>query len=179
MCRNIKMLFNFDPPVTPEEIRAASLQYVRKISGFNKPSKANEAAFLAAIDEVADGLHPSAPFARNQCAAKEPRRRSGQGERPEARRDSASSSLRRQRKPLFDFSSQRRRLWIGDAVHRHIGLLAMHHQDQVVEIRITRVSLIQVLGIADIDRIRLRSAAATDDIADPGMFKPLVIVHMP
>jgi hypothetical protein len=47
------MLFNFDPPVTPEEIRAASLQYVRKISGSNKPSKANEAAFLAAIDEVA------------------------------------------------------------------------------------------------------------------------------
>src|SRR5208283_2022726 len=53
MCRNIKMLFNFDPPVTDEEIRAASLQYVRKISGVNKPSKANAAAFLAAIDEVA------------------------------------------------------------------------------------------------------------------------------
>jgi hypothetical protein len=53
MCRNIKMLFNFDPPVTEEEIRAASLQFVRKISGFNKPSKANEAAFLAAVDEVA------------------------------------------------------------------------------------------------------------------------------
>jgi hypothetical protein len=53
MCRNIKMLFNFDPPVTDEEIRAASLQFVRKISGFNKPSKPNEAAFLAAIDEVA------------------------------------------------------------------------------------------------------------------------------
>ena len=53
MCRNIKMLFNFDPPVTDDEIRAASLQYVRKISGFNKPSKANEAAFLAAIEEVA------------------------------------------------------------------------------------------------------------------------------
>ncbi len=53
MCRNIKMLFNFDPPVTPEEIRAASLQYVRKISGFNKPSKVNEAAFLSAIEEVA------------------------------------------------------------------------------------------------------------------------------
>jgi hypothetical protein len=53
MCRNIKTLFNFDPPVTDEEIRAASLQFVRKISGFNKPSKANEAAFLAAIDEVA------------------------------------------------------------------------------------------------------------------------------
>lgn len=54
MCRNIKTLFNFEPPVTPEEIQAASLQFVRKISGFNKPSKANEAAFLAAIDEVAE-----------------------------------------------------------------------------------------------------------------------------
>jgi hypothetical protein len=53
MCRNIKTLFNFDPPVTEEEIRAASLQFVRKISGFNKPSKANEGAFLAAIEEVA------------------------------------------------------------------------------------------------------------------------------
>ena len=53
MCRNIKMLFNFDPPVTDEEIRAASLQYVRKISGFNKPSKANEEAFLTAVGEVA------------------------------------------------------------------------------------------------------------------------------
>jgi hypothetical protein len=53
MCRNIKMLFNFDPPVTPQEVRAASLQFVRKISGFNKPSKANEAAFLAAVDDVA------------------------------------------------------------------------------------------------------------------------------
>ncbi len=53
MCRNIKTLFNFDPPVTPEEIRDASLQFVRKISGFNKPSKANEAAFLSAVDEIA------------------------------------------------------------------------------------------------------------------------------
>ena len=53
MCRNIKTLFNFDPPVTEEEIQAASLQFVRKISGFNKPSQANEAAFLAAIDEIA------------------------------------------------------------------------------------------------------------------------------
>jgi hypothetical protein len=53
MCRNIKTLFNFDPPVTEEEIRAASLQFVRKISGFNKPSKANEAAFYAAIDDIA------------------------------------------------------------------------------------------------------------------------------
>ena len=53
MCRNIRTLFNFEPPVTEEEIRAASLQFVRKISGFNKPSKANEAAFDRAIDEVA------------------------------------------------------------------------------------------------------------------------------
>ncbi len=53
MCRNIKTLFNFDPPVTPEEVRAASLQFVRKISGFNKPSQANEASFAAAVDEVA------------------------------------------------------------------------------------------------------------------------------
>jgi hypothetical protein len=52
MCRNIKNLFNFDPPVTPEEIRASSLQFVRKISGFSKPSKANEAAFQAAVEEV-------------------------------------------------------------------------------------------------------------------------------
>ena len=53
MCRNIKMLFNFEPPVTPEEVRAASLQYVRKISGFSKPSKANEVAFAAAVDGIA------------------------------------------------------------------------------------------------------------------------------
>jgi hypothetical protein len=53
MCRNIKTLFNFDPPVTEEEVRAASLQFVRKISGFTKPSKANEAAFQAAIEEIA------------------------------------------------------------------------------------------------------------------------------
>ncbi len=53
MCRNIKVLFNFDPPVTDDEVRAASLQFVRKISGFTKPSKANEAAFLRAVDDVA------------------------------------------------------------------------------------------------------------------------------
>jgi hypothetical protein len=53
VCRNIKTLFNFEPPVTDEEIRGAALQFVRKISGFNKPSKANEASFLAAVDEVA------------------------------------------------------------------------------------------------------------------------------
>jgi hypothetical protein len=53
MCRNIKTLFNFDPPATDEEIRAASLQFVRKLSGFNAPSKLNEAAFQRAVDEVA------------------------------------------------------------------------------------------------------------------------------
>jgi hypothetical protein len=52
MCRNIRTLFNFDPPVTPEEVQAASLQFVRKICGFTKPSKANEGAFLAAVDEI-------------------------------------------------------------------------------------------------------------------------------
>ena len=68
MCRNIKTLFNFDPPVTEDEVRAASLQFVRKITGFNKPSKANEAAFNAAIDEIAGiaarllhGLDTTAP----------------------------------------------------------------------------------------------------------------------
>ena len=53
MCRNIRTLFNFDPPVTEEEVRAASLQFVRKISGFTKPSKANEDAFLDAVDQIA------------------------------------------------------------------------------------------------------------------------------
>jgi len=68
MCRNIKTLFNFDPPASDEEIRAASLQFVRKLSGFNKPSQANEAAFNRAIDECAsvarrlvDSLTTSAP----------------------------------------------------------------------------------------------------------------------
>ena len=68
MCRNIRPLFNFEPPVTDDEVRAASLQFVRKISGFTKPSKANEAAFDRAVDEVAsaarrlvDSLVTSAP----------------------------------------------------------------------------------------------------------------------
>lgn len=77
MCRNIKTLFNFDPPATDEEIRAASLQFVRKLSGFNAPSRANEAAFTAAIDEVAavarrliDSLETSAaPKNRDEEAA--------------------------------------------------------------------------------------------------------------
>jgi hypothetical protein len=54
MCRNIKTLFNFEPPVTGAEVRASSLQFVRKISGFNKPSKANEALFQAAVDEISE-----------------------------------------------------------------------------------------------------------------------------
>jgi hypothetical protein len=78
MCRNIKMLFNFSPPVTPDEIRAASLQYVRKISGSTRPSKANEAAFSSAVDEVAaastrllQALQTSAPArSREEEAAK-------------------------------------------------------------------------------------------------------------
>lgn len=78
MCRNIKTLFNFDPPVTDEEVRAASLQFVRKISGFNKPSKANEEAFLSAVEEIAEVsgrfLHSlettAAPRNREEEAAK-------------------------------------------------------------------------------------------------------------
>jgi hypothetical protein len=54
MCRNIKMLFNFEPPVTEDEVRAASLQFVRKITGFNKPSKANEKVFSEAIDKITE-----------------------------------------------------------------------------------------------------------------------------
>ena len=78
MCRNIKTLFNFQPPATDEEVNAASLQYVRKITGFNKPSKANEAAFYSAVEDVArisEGLLASLqtttlPKDREQEAAK-------------------------------------------------------------------------------------------------------------
>jgi hypothetical protein len=76
MCRNIRTLFNFEPPVTDEEVRAASLQFVRKISGFTKPSKSNEAAFLVAVDEIAEvsgrllrALETSAP-AKNRAEEK-------------------------------------------------------------------------------------------------------------
>lgn len=68
MCRNIKTLFNFEPPATEEEVRAASMQYVRKITGFNKPSKANEEAFYTAVEDIAeiserllDSLETAAP----------------------------------------------------------------------------------------------------------------------
>jgi hypothetical protein len=83
MCRNIKTLFNFEPPVTDEEIRAASLQFVRKLSGFNKPSKANEVAFLAAVDEIAavsrkllDALETNAPPRNRDEEAAKARERS-------------------------------------------------------------------------------------------------------
>jgi hypothetical protein len=85
MCRNIKTLFNFEPPVTEEEIHAASLQFVRKVSGFNKPSKANEAAFLAAVDEIAkvsrkllNSLETNAPPRNREEEAAKARARSAQ-----------------------------------------------------------------------------------------------------
>ena len=85
MCRNIKTLYNFEPPVTENETRAAALQYVRKVSGFNKPSKANEAAFLAAIDEITaatrkllDSLETSAPHKNREAEAAKARLRAAQ-----------------------------------------------------------------------------------------------------
>ncbi len=82
MCRNIKILFNFDPPVTPEEIRAASLQYVRKISGFSKPSKANEAVFLQAVEEVAA---VSGRLLSSLATSAEPRNREEEAAKAKAR----------------------------------------------------------------------------------------------
>ncbi len=82
MCRNIKILFNFDPPVTDEEIRAASLQFVRKISGFSKPSKANEAAFQAAVEDVAQ---VSARFLRSLETSAPPRNREEEAAKAKAR----------------------------------------------------------------------------------------------
>ncbi len=82
MCRNIKTLFNFDPPVTGEEIRAASLQFVRKISGFTKPSKTNEVPFLAAVDEVAA---VSARLLRSLETNAEPKNREAEAAKARAR----------------------------------------------------------------------------------------------
>ena len=82
MCRNIKNLFNFDPPVTPDEVRAASLQFVRKISGFSKPSKANEASFAAAVDEVAA---VSMRFLRSLETAAPPKNREEEAAKAKAR----------------------------------------------------------------------------------------------
>ena len=85
MCRNIRTLFNFEPPVTDEEIRAASLQFVRKVSGFNKPSKANEAAFLSAVDQIAtvsksllSSLETTAPPRTREAEAAKARARGAQ-----------------------------------------------------------------------------------------------------
>ena len=82
MCRNIKTLFNFDPPVTPDEVRAASLQFVRKITGMHHPSKANEAAFNAAIDDIARvsarllaGLETTTPHRDREAEAAKARAR--------------------------------------------------------------------------------------------------------
>ena len=82
MCRNIRTLYNFDPPVTDDEIRAASLQFVRKISGFNKPSKANETSFLAAVDEIAQ---VSGRFLRSLETNAPPKNREEEAARAKAR----------------------------------------------------------------------------------------------
>jgi hypothetical protein len=85
MCRNIKMLFNFDPPVTSEEVRLASLQFVRKITGFHKPSKTNEAAFNSAIDDIArastrllHSLETTAPHRNREAEAAKARARAAE-----------------------------------------------------------------------------------------------------
>ena len=82
MCRNIKTLFNFEPPATEEEIRAAALQFVRKLSGFNAPSEANKAAFEQAIEEVA---HAARTLIASLVTAAEPRNREVEAERARAR----------------------------------------------------------------------------------------------
>lgn len=82
MCRNIKTLFNFDPPATQEEIRSASLQFVRKLSGFHRPSKANEAAFERAVDEVAAAARV---LIGSLVTTAEPRYRELEAERARAR----------------------------------------------------------------------------------------------
>jgi hypothetical protein len=83
MCRNIKTLFNFEPPATEEEIQASALQFVRKLSGFNKPSQANEAAFNRAVEEVSEAarrlltsLHTAAPSRDREIEAEKARERS-------------------------------------------------------------------------------------------------------
>lgn len=85
MCRNIKTLFNFDPPVTPEEVHAASLQFVRKIGGFTKPSKANQAAFESAVEDISQismrflaSLETSAPPKNREEEAQKARARAAE-----------------------------------------------------------------------------------------------------
>jgi len=82
MCRNIKTLFNFEPPVTDDEVRAAALQFVRKISGFTQPSKANEESFLTAIDEIA-GI--STRFLRSLATNAPPKNRAEEAAKAKAR----------------------------------------------------------------------------------------------
>jgi hypothetical protein len=82
MCRNIKTLFNFEPPATQEEIRAASLQFVRKLSGFNTPSKANQAAFDRAVDEVSAA---ASTLLASLITLADPRNRETEAERARAR----------------------------------------------------------------------------------------------
>ncbi len=82
MCRNIRTLYNFDPPVTEEEVRAASLQFVRKISGFNKPSKANEEAFSSAVDEIA---HTASRFLGSLQTTAPPKNREEEAQKAKAR----------------------------------------------------------------------------------------------
>jgi hypothetical protein len=82
MCRNIKLLFNFEPPVTGDEIHAASLQFVRKVSGFNKPSRANEAAFDTAVQEVAQSV---AVLLRSLQTLAPPRDRNEEAQKARAR----------------------------------------------------------------------------------------------
>lgn len=88
MCRNIRNLFNFEPPVTDEEIRAAAIQFVRKVSGFNKPSRANEEAFESAIDEVTSATER---LLQNLSTTAPPRNREEEAEKARARfRDRAA-----------------------------------------------------------------------------------------
>lgn len=102
MCRNIKTLFNFDPPATHDEIEAAALQFVRKVSGFNKPSKANAAAFALAVQRTADVAHEllrsletdAPPRDRDVEAAKAKARAAARfGDRPRVRRVAAGDTL--------------------------------------------------------------------------------------
>ena len=80
MCRNIKTLFNFEPPATEDEIQASALQFVRKLSGFNKPSHSNDAAFDRAVAEVSDAARRLLDLAAHQCTGARPRDRGREGE---------------------------------------------------------------------------------------------------
>ena len=84
MCRNIRQLFNFDPPATDDEVRNAALQFVRKISGSTKPSQRNEAAFHHAVDAITASVRELIELHGNHAAAEEPRGRSREGPRPHA-----------------------------------------------------------------------------------------------